>query len=282
VGETIYKSWNPVTVGAHSFMAGVTVMQGGFMKRLLLATAATVAFAVAGAGVRAADVNAPPVPYTPPPFNWTGFYVGGNVGAGAVTGTLGPNAFGELITDPVGGNAEFVGGGQIGYNWQFSPNIVVGVEWFFDGISGNDHSVSTFISQATGDLVAAAVRADWVTTITGRIGYTLPDADHWMLYLKGGGGWIQTQANIADLTVPTSAGVTKTVGGWVVGVGAEWAFAQNWTIKVEYQYLGLGNFDLGILPDGLFSLRDSNVQMGTVGINYLFNWGAPAPVVSRY
>ena len=258
-------------------------IQGGFMKRLLLATVAAVAFIVPGAGVRAADM-APPVPYVPPPFNWTGFYVGGNVGAGAVTGTLGPNGFGELITDPVGGNAEFIGGGQIGYNWQFGPNIIFGVEWFFDGISGNDHSATTFISPATGDLVAAALRADWVTTITGRIGFALPNADHWMFYLKGGGAWVQTQATISDLTVPASIGVTKTVSGWVLGAGVEWAFAQNWTIKAEYQYLGLDNFDLGngLLQDGLFGLHDGNAQMGTVGVNYLFNWGAPAPVVSRY
>jgi outer membrane immunogenic protein len=256
------------------------------MKRLLLATVAAVAFIVPGAGVRAADmaVKAPPAPYVPPPFNWTGFYVGGNVGAGGVSGALGPTGTGPLGSDSVDGSVEFIGGGQVGYNWQFSPNVVFGVEWFFDGISGNDHGAATFISPATGDLISAAVKADWVTTVTGRIGFTFPNADHWMFYFKGGGAWLQTQATISDLTVPASVGVSKTVNGWVVGAGVEWAFAQNWTIKFEYQYLGLSNFDLGdnVLQDGLFGPHDGSAQLGTVGINYLFNWGAPAPVVSRY
>jgi outer membrane immunogenic protein len=253
------------------------------MKRLLLATVAAVAFIVPGAGVRAADmaVKAPAVPYIPPPFNWTGFYVGGNVGAGAASGSLSEFA-GEA--DTVGGSPQFIGGGQIGYNWQFSPNIVFGVEWFFDGVSGNDQGAALFVSPVTGDLLSAAVRADWITTITGRIGFILPTADHWMVYFKGGGAWVQTQATISDLTVPASIGVTKTVNSWVAGGGVEWAFAQNWTIKFDYQYMGLDSIDLGngLLQDGLFGLHNGNVQMGTVGVNYLFNWGAPAPVVSRY
>jgi outer membrane immunogenic protein len=253
------------------------------MKCLLLATVAAVAFIVPGAGVRAADISAkaPPAPYAPPPFNWTGFYVGGNVGAGFVTESASEFAG---AADSVGGNAQFIGGGQIGYNWQFSPNVVFGVEWFFDGASGNDHGATSFISPVTGDLIAAAAKADWVTTITGRIGFTIPNADHWMFYFKGGGAWVQAQATISDLTVPASIGVTKTVNGWVAGAGVEWAFAQNWTIKFEYQYVGLNGLDLGngLLQDGLFGSHDGNVQMGTVGVNYLFNWGAPAPVVSRY
>jgi outer membrane immunogenic protein len=255
---------------------------GDFMKRLLLATVAAVAFIAPGADVRAADmaVKAPPVPYVPPPFNWTGFYVGGNVGVGAVTGTI-DDAF--FNTHSVGGNADFIGGGQIGYNWQFSPNVVFGFEWFFDGISGNNRSI-TFVGPITGNLYTASASADWVTTITGRIGFTGPTADHWMFYVLGGGGWLQTEAAIANLTVPASISVTNTNGGWVAGAGVEWAFAQNWTFKAEYQYLGLGNIGSGLPRENLSAVRDVNFQMGTVGVIYLFNWGAPPapPVVSRY
>ena len=253
------------------------------MKRLLLTSAAAVALVAYAAGVQAADmaVKAPPPVYMPPPFNWTGFYVGGNIGVGAVTGTINDAFFN---THSVGGNADFIGGGQIGYNWQFSPNVVFGVEWFFDGISGNQRSI-TFVGPVTGDLITASASADWVTTITGRIGFTGPTADHWMFYVLGGGGWLQTQAAIADLTVPASFSATNTHGGWVAGAGVEWAIAQNWTIKFEYQYLGLDNLGIGGIPrEGLSNVRDANFQMGTVGINYLFNWGGPAgpPVVSRY
>jgi outer membrane immunogenic protein len=254
------------------------------MKRLLLASAAAIALFAPGTSLRAADmaVKAPPLPYVPPPFNWTGFYVGGNIGAGAVTGTLFDSA-GVGIVD-VGGRAEFIGGGQIGYNWQFSPNWVFGVEWFFDGIASNNNG-GIVVSPVTGDLLAGSARADWVTTITGRIGITGPTADHWMWYTKGGWGWVNTQGTVADLTVPASVSFSNTTGGWVWGTGVEWAFAQNWTLKVEYQFIGLDNVSVGgVLRDSL-SVQNANFQSVTLGINYLFNWGqqlAGPPVVSRY
>src|SRR5215469_9831417 len=72
---------------------------------------------------------------------------------------------------------------------------------------------------------------------------------------------------------------------WVFGTGVEWAFAQNWTARVEYQYLGLDNVGVNnILVRDNFTIQNPNFQSVTLGINYLFNWGQPAgyPVVSRY
>ena len=79
----------------------------------------------------------------------------------------------------------------------------------------------------TGDLIAASARADWVTTITDRLGFT-GHRRPLMFYTKGG-GWVQKQSSIADSTVP-AVGITETTGGWIWGAGAEWAFAQNWTM----------------------------------------------------
>jgi outer membrane immunogenic protein len=259
------------------------------MKRLLLTSAAVAALFAYGTGVQAADmaVKAPPPPYVPPQFNWTGFYIGGNVGGGAATGTVFDSIGASLGT--VGGQASFIGGGQIGYNWQFSPNLVFGVDWFFDGISNNNGGGVTFISPVTGDTIAGSGKADWVTTITGRLGFTGPQADHWMFYVEGGGGWLQTETSFVDLgpTFPGFGGsVTRTTGGWEFGAGVEWAFAQNWTARFSYKYLGLDNVGVnnGLVHD-VFSVQNPNFQSATVGINYLFNWGVPAgpgPVVSRY
>ena len=261
---------------------------GDFMKRFLLAAVAAVAFIVPGAGVRAADmaVKAPPPPYIPPQYNWTGFYIGGNVGAGAITGTVFDGV--GLNAGDIGGRATFIGGGQIGYNWQFSPNLVFGIDWFFDGISSDNGGGITFISPVTGDLITGSGKADWVTTVTGRLGFTGPQADHWMFYVEGGGGWVQTQSSFADLG-PTFPGfgssVTRTTGGWEAGAGVEWAFAQNWSVIFSYKYIGLDNVGInsGLLPDRL-SVQNPNFQSVTVGINWLFNYGAPlaGPVVSRY
>jgi outer membrane immunogenic protein len=253
------------------------------MKRFLLAGVAAIALFASGTGLRAADmaVKAPP-PYVPPQFNWTGFYIGGNVGAGAATGTVFDSL--GLSDGRIGGQVGFVGGGQIGYNWQFSPNLVFGVDWFFDGISNNNGGV-TFVSPVSGDLINGSGKADWVTTVTGRIGITGPTADHWMWYTKGGWGWVQTQTTLADLTVPASVSFNNTTGGWVWGAGVEWVFAQNWTMKVEYQYIGLDSISGGggLVRDA-FNVQNANFQSVTLGINYLFNWGAPvaAPLVYRY
>jgi outer membrane immunogenic protein len=70
-------------------------------------------------------------------------------------------------------------------------------------------------------------------------------------------------------------------GGWVVGAGFEYAFTNNWTVKLEYDYLGLGNRSFFIpatapfLANDAFTSGNRNVQMVKVGFNYLFNWGAP-------
>jgi hypothetical protein len=140
---------------------------GPFMKRLLLASVAAIGLFAPGTNLRAADmaVKAPPPPYVPPQYNWTGFYIGGNLGAGAVTGTV-FDTIGVSQGD-IGGRATFIGGGQIGYNWQFSPNLVFAIDWFFDGISSDNGGGITFISPVTGDLITGSGKADWVTTVTG-------------------------------------------------------------------------------------------------------------------
>jgi outer membrane immunogenic protein len=63
------------------------------------------------------------------------------------------------------------------------------------------------------------------------------------------------------------------------GAGIEWAFANNWTARVEYDYVGLNDISLtvpGAFPvvaGDVFTTHNRNIQMVTVGINYLFNWG---------
>jgi outer membrane immunogenic protein len=109
------------------------------MKRLATATAA---IALIGTPAFAADVavKAPPSPLPAPVSNWTGFYAGLNAGASFGTTTTNFNVSpvsglffaGKAVNTPGLAfsdqlyPAAFVGGGQVGYNWQFSPLIVVG------------------------------------------------------------------------------------------------------------------------------------------------------------
>ena len=104
------------------------------MKKLLLvSTALTVLFA---GSALAADLRRPAPAYTPPPptppvFSWTGFYIGGNLGGAWARGTVSDSLFGLSASSDRSG---FIGGGQLGVNYQFS-NIVLGAEWDFDWTS---------------------------------------------------------------------------------------------------------------------------------------------------
>jgi outer membrane immunogenic protein len=253
------------------------------MKRLLLASVAAMMF-VPGGGVRAADmaVKAPPPPVAPPTFSWTGFYIGGNVGGGWINAPLTDNLTGLDVGTP--GAGSFIGGGQVGFNWQFSPYWVFGIEGFFDGVSNNNNGTATFVG-LNGDTLQATAATNWAATATARFGVTSPYLDHWLLYFKGGGGWIQTQGSLTDLNTGASISNNDTHGGWVAGVGLEWALTQNVTARVEYQYIGLSNFSVGpgLVGDSI-RVENASFSTATFGLNYLFNWGLPAapPVVSRY
>ena len=250
------------------------------MKRLLLGTVALVALATSAT---AADLYTkarplPPPPVAPPLFSWTGFYVGGNIGAGwesfNITDRLTGLNFGSNT------RSAFIGGGQVGFNYQVNPFFVIGVEGFFDGIASNKNAGTGVFVPGIG-LVTASAQPDWVSTAAGRIGFTGPGFDHWLFYAKGGGGWVQASTTINAPVATFSE--SRTTSGWMAGGGIEWAFAPNWTARIDYQYIGLENTALapGFLVD-TFNTRNANVQTLTVGVNYLFNWSAPAAVVSRY
>ena len=105
----------------------------------------------------------------------------------------------------------------------------------------------------------------------------------WLFYGKAGGGWVGTDDfTINNLTTGTSITVSNnnTNSGWLVGAGIEWAFAPNWSAKVEYNYLGLDDRTFivpagvpGFLPGDTFTQSNRNIQMVKVGANYLFKYG---------
>lgn len=228
------------------------------------------------APVNAADIR-PPVykapPVAAPPFSWTGFYIGANVGAGWNQGTVTDSLFGVNFDN--GSDAAFVGGGQIGVNYQIN-NFVFGVEGDFDWLANNNNSsVGTVIG---GNTFQATSNNRWITTLAGRAGIA---ADRWLYYLKGGGGWVGnssfTVTNVTTGTSVTGSG-NNSNSGWLLGGGVEWAFADNWSVRAEYDFLGLSSRSFAVpatvpvIGGDVFTLHDRDVQMLTVGINYRFNW----------
>ena len=220
----------------------------------------------------AADMPVP-APPPPPPFSWTGIYVGGNVGGAAPGGSLTDSLFG--IDFNLGTNTGFIGGGQLGFNYQIG-GFVIGVEGNFDWVvTQNLHSqVSTPVGT-----IQATSNDTYITTAAARVGAAV---DHWFLYAKGGGAWVGNNGfTVTNLT--TSASITglnsRTNSGWLAGFGVEWALTRNWTLKFEYDYLGFNNFNFAVpptapfIPGDTFTSNNRNIQMAQLGFNFLFNLG---------
>jgi outer membrane immunogenic protein len=246
--------------------------------KILLVGSLAVAGLIVGGPTKAADLpeKAPPPPVMVPQFNWTGFYLGGNLGGGwtnaNITDTMTSLGFGT------GTHSSFLGGGQVGYNYQFGSNVVIGGEWFIDGITNNNNNALVVSSPLFA--FRASANAKWVSTVTGRLGFTGPGWDRWLIYGKGGGGWVGYNVQTTDLSTGLSAGSFNTTQtGWVGGGGIEWAFAPNWTAKLEYQYLGLS---MHSFVADRFTVNNASVQTLTLGVNYLFNWAPAAPIAASY
>ncbi|AEI02932.1 putative outer membrane protein [Afipia carboxidovorans OM5] len=236
------------------------------MNKILVAAAVV---ALSSTSVFAADLaarpytKAPPAPVAPI-YNWTGLYIGAQVG-GAFQGSSGFVTDDPLVT----GNRDdssFLGGGVLGANYQFSPNWVLGIEGEFNGLSNNRY---TFTDGFDG----IRVKNDWLASVTGRLGYTWGPG---MIYAKGG---VAFRDN-GGIAATTPFLVSRDTTGYTVGAGLEYMFAPAWSAKIEYQYYDFDRTALtfGTLPSTV-SYRD-DLHTVKAGINYHFNWGGP--VVARY
>ena len=245
------------------------------MKKLLLATVALVALG-ATVPALAADLAARPYAKAPPPvmapiYNWTGFYIGGHVGAAFGN----DNTFNGLV---VGNNndARFLGGVQVGADYQFAPNWVLGVEGQYSWLGSNNNS-ATF---PNGYVYANDQRG--LGSVTGRIGYTWGPA---LLYVKGGYAYSDNRETLVLAGVPQAFSFDHNHrDGYTVGAGLEYMFAQNWSAKAEYQYYDFGSAQFvtpaALAPFGSFRNDEHTVK---VGINYRFNFGNfGGPVVAKY
>jgi outer membrane immunogenic protein len=216
------------------------------------------------------------VPPAPPPFSWTGFYIGGNVGA-AWTHAEVQDIFGNSFSNSQ--HAVFAGGGQVGANYQWNW-LVVGVEADFDWLANNHNSSNAVFVSGVGPLQFSA-NDRWMTTVAARVGVAFPTFNNWLFYGKAGGGWVGVN-NPTLTNVNTGGSISfsnsNSNSGLLVGGGVEWAFAPNWTAKLEYDKLFLDDKTFTVGPGAPFLNGDSitvfhrNVQTVTVGINYLFNW----------
>jgi outer membrane immunogenic protein len=194
----------------------------------LLATAGGVAVA---SSAQAADmpVKAPPL-QAAPMASWEGWYVGLHAGGNWQQSSL-DNSYYSSIGIGQPGSTGFIGGGQIGYNWQ-RGTWVYGLEADFSGLTGSGSRTNSDGSYTSTSQVS------WLSTFRGRLGTTLGGSGDAMIYATGGlavGGVKNTLVMFGD-----AKSVSKTKVGWTAGAGFEKMLDRHWSFGAEGLYVDLG------------------------------------------
>lgn len=229
------------------------------MKRFL--PAAVAALSIGGQASAADLYTKAPLPSV---YDWSGVYFGGQVGgawqnsyfqdpSGGTNLTLCCALIGDMTPGAAasnGHNSAFMGGGQVGWNYQIG-RLVVGNDFDITGTSLNASNVGTYPGNGTPPIATETFNAhtDWMATATTTIGIA---KDRWMFYGKAGVAWAHESYSLGingvnqgfvNDGVPFSFASTSsdTRIGWTVGTGVAWAFAESWFAKIEYDYLDFGN-----------------------------------------
>jgi outer membrane immunogenic protein len=242
--------------------------------RILLSSVAIVA-SMAAIPAFAADLpmKAPPMmPAAAVPFSWSGCHIGGHIG-GVFSRDTSTSPFGTSANHDSSG---FVGGGQIGCDYQFAAGWVLGVEGRAAWTSLKSTKASAVTNFATGVTLPSqfSVSNDFLASATARLGYSF--ANPWLFYVKGGAAWTKEKVNDAfttDLGIAVNPTTSNTRTGWTIGTGAEWAFAPNWSAAIEYDYYDFGSKALTLTDpnaiETIASFKDT-IHEVTVGVNYHF------------
>jgi len=263
------------------------------MKRATTLSIGALALGAMTLPASAADLGArpitkAPVAAPPPIFSWTGCYIGGNLGGkwGDFSGDVNvtsvpvvlPNGAVIAFSDNNNGNnGSFMGGGQIGCQWQVG-NWVWGIEG--DGDATNLKRDFVFLNDVFPFVAGDAFRFEnnWQASVRGRLGYAF---DRWMVYATGGVAFANLEATAALVGLPIFQ-VDKTLTGWTIGGGFEYAFTNNFSLGVEYRFskfdtdqFGFGPTVLPLAINGFIANSDLETHEVTARLNYRFNLFGP-------
>jgi outer membrane immunogenic protein len=231
-----------------------------------------------GSMAKAADLPVKaPAPAAVPhgPYNWTGLYVGGNIGGSWGGHRTVATVDGAALVDATAHPDGVIGGGQIGYNWQ-TGSWVFGLEADIQGSGQKGGWTQNFTVLGVTGSSTTSDKLDYFGTVRGRVGYAW---DRQLLYFTG--GWAYGRETINNTTTVAGVSVTTTTrnditDGWTVGGGWEWAFADRWSARIEYLYIDFGSDSAGsgsgATPGGTLTVTTNHLTDNVVraGLNYKF------------
>jgi high affinity Mn2+ porin len=195
-------------------------------------------------------------------YDWAGSYFGGHVGYGRgsasvtvwdIGSTHSTNAFGGLI-----------GGVQLGHNFVLPSRVLLGLEAdisFPNAIESN--GIVAAVPTANGQVTE---QMDYVGTARGRLGYLF---DPWMIYGTGGFAW--AGGRFLNDVGDDEQKKLHLRAGWVVGAGAEYAFAPGWTARLEYLHSRFASADI-LFASGTRYASTTDFQVLRVGLNRKIDW----------
>jgi len=226
-------------------------------KVLLLTTVSSLGLVGA---VQAADM---PVK-VPSVATWTGCYIGGSVGGVHFRTSGSYDDFSVNEGDPIAsGKTGFIGGGNLGCNWQ-KRSFVYGIEGDFSALAG----LNSYQAGSHDTDYHFNSNARWLATVRGRAGIATDDT---LLYITGGGAFANVRNTLTDFTTIGNTR-SETMTGWTVGAGIDYRLTNNWFVRGEFLYVDLGTFHKNFTGAGSLyvSHLSHELMIGRVGLNYKF------------
>lgn len=260
----------------------------------LLAVVAVIGFAsIASAADMPVKAPAYKAPIAAPVYNWTGWYVGGNVGYAwgrADTSTIVPltfagppnNAIYSAASSPAFNSRGFTGGIQLGYNYQ-TNNLVWGIETDFNAfaLKGSADTIGAPGGPNSTLFSHTEVNTDWLYTLRPRIGIA---SGQWLFYVTGGLAVTNLKYSPFNRYTPCggpgsscieSASATTAKAGWAAGGGVETALMGNWSVKAEYLYVDFGSVSTtdtdNVVGAPFAHSAKLTASIARLGLNYKFH-----------
>jgi outer membrane immunogenic protein len=257
------------------------------MKKLLLAAAAVSLASIAGPALAADMPLKMPWAAPAPGFSWTSCYLGAHIGGGWVHKDITDPV--ELVQDAFLGGVTtgvttvqvspngLVIGGQMGCDYQFDyTNWVLGAEGAVSGANLRGNTNVAMPLGNPGDIATVTAKTDFLPSVTARLGYALGP---WLLYVRGGAAWAGDKYSVTGTFLGAAYGFEGLDNrfGWTGGGGVEWAFADLWSARLEYDYAQLGHHS-SVMTDainGLSGVLDvkQSVQTVKLGVNFHMWYG---------